>query len=502
MLSWLGKLLGAAPAESAADPGALIGEARAEKEAGRADRAERLLYRALALTPAAPEIHLLLGELFRAQGRRDAALQCCLEAVRCAPHYAAAHNNLGSAYREVADFANAEAAYRQALSLNPALPEAHFNLGVLLQKRGQDAAALDCYRAALRSRPDFALAHLNAGLVLEELPDVDGAIEAYSAAVRSDPELVEARVNLGMQLLLAGRLAEGWPAYEWRLRYPEYSGADLAAKAVRWQGEPLQGRTILLDAEQGFGDAIQFLRYVPLVAARGGMVLVRCAPELRTLVQRMPGLAAVADRGSTLPPFDCYCPLPSLPQVFGTRLDSIPAKVPYLSVDPAKLARWQARLAADGDGPKIGLVWASQSLHRTAAEKSVGLAALAPLAQVAGVRYYSLQKGDAASESRRTPGAMQVADLSGELQDFSETAAVLQALDGLVTVDTSVAHLAGALGRPAWALLKAAPDWRWLLGREDSPWYPTMRLYRQERAGEWSAPVARLVRDLRSQTAA
>jgi Tfp pilus assembly protein PilF len=497
MLSWLGRLLRGTPPAPAPGAEELVREALRQRDGGRLDQAERLLYRALAAAPGAAEIHLMLGDLFRVQGRFEAALQSCQAAVELAPSLATARNNLGTAYRELDDFGRAMAEYRRALELDGSLPEAHFNLAVCLQREGDAAAAAEGYREALRLKPDFALAHLNLGFVLEESGDPAGALDAYAAAVAADPLLVEAHVNHGMQLLLAGRFAEGWAEFEWRLRYPEYSGADAAAKAPRWDGAPLDGRTILLDAEQGFGDALQFLRYAPVAAARGGRVIVRCAPELGALVAGAEGVSAVVRRGEPLPAFDCYSPLPSMPAVLGTTLETIPGAVPYVRADAGKAAQWKAKLGSSGPERKVGLVWASQSGHRTAPDKSLPLEALAPLAAVPGVRFYSLQKGDAARQLRRPPPGMAITDLAGELHDFSDTAAAVAGLDLVISVDTAVAHLAGALGRPTWTLLKQVPDWRWLLERSDSPWYPTMRLFRQARPGSWQEPAAALAEALR-----
>jgi len=457
MLNWLGKIL--RPSPPRADVDALVRNALAHLEAGRGDEAERLLYRALALQPESAEIHNNLGNVLRSAGRLDVAIE----------------------------------AYRSAIALAPGLAEAHFNLGLAILRRGDAPGARQCFRAALQARPGLADAHLNLGFLLEEEGDHAGAIAAYRGAIAADPGLVEAHVNLGMQLLLRGEYAEGWAEYEWRLRYPEYSGADLAKSAGRWDGAALAGRSILLDAEQGFGDAIQFLRYVPLVAERGGRVLVRCAHELAALAASVPGVAATIPRGGSLPPFDAYCPLPSLPLVFGTSFETIPARVPYLRADPEQAERWKQRLAGDTAQCRIGLVWASQSKHRTAADKSLPLAALAPLAAMAGVRFYGLQKGEAASQAKHPPAGMRIENLSDELRDFSDTAAAVANLDLVISVDTAVAHLAGAMGRPAWTLLKFAPDWRWLLEREDSPWYPTMRLFRQQKPADWSPVIDALV---------
>ncbi len=492
--NWLARLLGRDQAHTApaVDAEALVREALRARSGGDPAAAERLLYRALALAPESAAIHFQLGDLFRAQGRVDAALQSCETGVRLAPDFPQGRNNLGSALRDAGRIAEAEAEYRRAVALDSRLPEARYNLGVLLAKRGDLAGAESEFRAAAALRPGFALAQLNLGFTLEERGAHGAAMQAYAAAVAADGGLVEAHVNLGMQLLLAGRYAEGWEEYEWRLRYPEYSGADAAALAPRWDGNALRGRTILLDAEQGFGDAIQFLRYAPLVAERAARVAVRCAPELASLAASVDGVTVVVRRGEALPPIDAWCPLPSLPRAFGTTLSNVPAGVPYLRANPEKAARWRARIAAAPGVCHVGLVWASQSGHRTASAKSVALEALEELGKVPGVRFYSLQLGPAARELQRAPAGLRLVDLSGELTDFAETAAAVQNLDLVISVDTAVAHLAGAMGRPAWTLLKFAPDWRWLLGREDSPWYPTMRLFRQERPGEWQAPVGRL----------
>ena len=494
MLTWLRRRLGgAAGGDSApAEGDALVREALAHQEAGEFGEAERRLYRALALAPSSVALHLLLGNLYRLQGKFDAALDCCLEAARLAPGLASVRNNLGNAYRDLGRTEEAVAEYRRAVALDADLPEAQFNLGAALQRRGAGEEAAACYRAVLRVRPEFSAAHLNLGLLLEELEDAAGSIAAYRAAVAAEPGMVEAHVNLGMQLLLTGAFAEGWEHYEWRLRYPEYSGADLAARAEPWDGGALDGRTILLEAEQGFGDAIQFLRYAPMVSAHGGRVLVRCAPELVALAAHVPGVAGAVARGETLPPFDLWCPLPSLPRLFGTALQTIPDRVPYLFADPAKLQRWKRRIGDGAEACRVGLVWASQSGHRTAPAKSIPLALLAPLGGIDGIRFYGLQKGEAALEARHAPASLRIDDLSMELADFSDTAAAVANLDLVISVDTAVAHLAGAMGVPVWTLLKFAPDWRWLLGREDCPWYPSMRLRRQAVPGDWSPVIAAL----------
>ncbi len=496
MPNWLGKLLrkttaGGSPSLECDD---LVREALAQQQAGRLDEAERKLYRALALEPASAAVHLHLGNLFRQLGRHDTALNCCLEAVRLAPDLPQGHNNLGNAYQDLGQLEAAIAEFGRAIALDGGLAEAHFNLGLAYHLRGDHREAARSYRAALRVKPDFADAQLNLGNLLEEEGDVQAAILSYRRAVAVEPGRVEAHVNLGMQLLLAGRYAEGWQEYEWRQRYPEY--ASSAAVAARWDGGALEGKRILLDTEQGFGDAIQFLRYAPLVAQRGGQVVVRCAPELASLFRRTEGIRQVILRDTPPPAFDAHCPLPSLPLVFGTELASIPARVPYVSAEPGQIAHWRTKLAASAGAFKVGLVWASQSKHRTAAAKSFPLTALGPLAAIPGVRYFSLQKGEAARQAGRPPEGLKIEYRAVDLRDFSDTAAAIANLDLVISVDTAVAHLAGALGRPVWTLLKYAPDWRWLLARDDSPWYPTMRLFRQKVPSNWSSVIEDVARAL------
>lgn len=496
MLRWLARQLGrGAPAP---DVAAIVREALAAQTAGRHEEAERAFYRALALRPDSAEVQFLLGELFRLQGRLDAALQSCEAGVRLAPDFAPGRNNLGTALRELGRLGEAEEAYRRAIALDATLAEAHYNLGIVLVKQRRIEEAAAAFRAAARTRPGFSYAHLNLGYALEEAGDHEGAIAAYRQASRAEPGLVEAHVNLGMQLLLTGRYEEGWREYEWRRRYPEYGSGP--AGAVRWNGQPLPGRTLLLDGEQGFGDAIQFVRYAREIAAGGGRVIVRCAPEVQRLLGMAPYVASAVPAGSEPPAFDFWCPLPSLPLAFGTVAETVPAKVPYLRADPSESAPWAARVRAGGVFA-VGVVWASQSGHRTASDKSLPLAALGPLAAVPGVRLVSLQKGAASEEARTSPPPGDFIDLARELRDFADTAALVEALDLVVSVDTAVAHLAGAMGKPAWTLLKAAPDWRWGLGRPDSPWYPSMRLFRQARAGDWTSPVGEAAAALRELVA-
>jgi hypothetical protein len=263
-----------------------------------------------------------------------------------------------------------------------------------------------------------------------------------------------------------------------------------------WDGGQLAGRTILLHAEQGFGDTLQFIRYLPLVQERGRQIVLECQPELRRLLQsNMPDMSIVS-RGHALPPFDVQCPLMSLPRIFATDLTNIPPSVPHLEANADDIAVWRNRLAEHTAPAKVGLVWAGNPDHANDRNRSVELASLAPLAEVPGVRFFSLQKGEAVSETNKLTTNMDLTDTAAELMDFADTAALIANLDLIITVDTAVAHLAGAMGRPVWTLLPFVPDWRWLLNREDSPWYPTMRLFRQPTIGDWEAVFRRVAEEL------
>jgi hypothetical protein len=278
---------------------------------------------------------------------------------------------------------------------------------------------------------------------------------------------------------------------------PENQGLRREFAAPRWDGGDIAGRAILLHVEQGIGDALQFVRYAPLLAHRGARVIVLCQPPLKRLFMEMDEVSVVAD-GEPPPEFDLHLPLMSLPRLFGTTLATIPADTPYLRADPVDVRAWNGKLG-DKNHFKIGLVWAGNRRHLNDRNRSCALETLAPLAAVSGIRLYSLQKGEAAVETRNAPATMRLVDLNDELVDFADTAAVITHLDLVITVDTAVAHLAGALARPAWLLLPFAPDWRWMLAREDSPWYPSLRLFRQNQTGDWSGVLTAVMNALRQR---
>ena len=290
-----------------------------------------------------------------------------------------------------------------------------------------------------------------------------------------------------MNLLLQGRYAEGWQEYEWRWRKSDFTSPCRHTDIPLWDGSPLLGRTILLHAEQGFGDAIQFARYAPLVAQRGGTVVVECHPQLVQLIQTIDGIQTVVPFGAPLPPFNCQAPLLSLPRIFETTLQSIPSRCPYMAVRDEYLKKWAALISTHSASLRVGLVWAGKSYPDPL--RSCRLAELAPLALLHNVTFYSLQLGAGSEQAASPPSGMTLIDLTDQIHDFANTAALIDQLDLVIGIDTAVAHLAGALGKPVLLLLPFAPDWRWLLHRSDSPWYPTMRIFRQKQPGDWSDAI-------------
>ena len=500
--------------------------------AGRAAEAEPCYRRALALDPALGEAHNLLGQLLNETERPAEALPHLREAVRLAPGSAEPANNLGNALQSLGDLDGAIACYHAALTARPELAIAYSNLGSALQRQGRLDAALATYRAALSLAPDepvalgnlagllgergdleAALAHferalardprnatilMSRGSTLHDAERLGEAITSYEAALAVRPGFSRARLNLAFSLLKSGDFARGWEAYAARWETGDLDHVRARFHGPPWSGDDPAGRTVLLYGEQGQGDLIQFCRYVPLLAARGARVVLLVDGSwgpLRPVLTSLAGVAQLADRLEDVGRYDTHASVLDLPRRFGTTLATIPTGVPYLAADPARRARWRARLG-DTPGLKVGLVWAGGTLFAREHQRSPRLAPLLPLLALPGIRWFGLQKGDGRRDLEACDLPAGVTDLGPALEDWADTAAVMAELDLVISACTAPAHLAGALGRPVWILLSTLADWRWLSGRTNSPWYPTARLFRQVRRGDWTAPVARVMTEL------
>jgi tetratricopeptide (TPR) repeat protein len=478
-----------------ADPaqaGALVVLGAVRHRGGRLREAQALYEQALRLRPDSAEAHNHLGIALAQQGRLDEAAGHYREALRHEPDNVDLLNNLGITLAARGAWDEAAAVLDRAVRLRPDHAAARNTLGVALgELRRLDEAAAQLWEA-VRLFPDSADAWSNLAVVLTEQGRFDEALAACEQALRRQPNQVAAHRHRARLWLLLGDLARGWAEYEWRGQAPAFAGPA-------WDGTPLPGRTVLLYAEQGLGDTLQFVRYAPLVRQRVGRVVVQGQAGMAPLLSRCAGVDEVVERGAPVPPFGAHAALLSLPRLFGTALATVPAAVPYLSPDPALVEHWRRELSAY-PGFKVGIAWQGNPEYRGDRQRSVPLRQFAPLMGVAGVHFFSLQKGPGSEQVRDVAGAWPLTDLGPRLDEtagaFMDTAAVMRCLDLVITSDTAVPHLAGALAVPVWLELPFVPDWRWLLGREDSPWYPTMRLFRQPRLGEWDAVFTRLAGEL------
>jgi hypothetical protein len=404
------------------------------------------------------------------------------------------------------DYAQALLGFDRSLALAPNSPEVLNNRGVALGQLGRHEEALESFAKATAVAPGYIEAHTNTANTLTTLQRQAEAVQSFDRALAIKPQDSSLQWGKARALLSLGDFRSGWPLYESRLQLEHLRPLQRHTDLQRWQGwESIEGRTLLVYAEQGLGDTVQFFRYVPLLEARGAKVIFETQPALQTLLQTAPTRARILPFGAPLPPFDLATPLLSLPGLLGTELDSIPGGVPYITAEPARTASWKERLAAL-PGRKLGLTWQGHietEKHGGYIGRSFGLAAAAPLAAIPGVTLISLQKGEASGQRSQVAFGSKVLELTdpGEMgaAELLDTAALLSALDLVVTTDTFTAHLAGALGIPVWVVLSYSPDWRWLTEREDSPWYPTMRLFRQRTAGDWSEVFDRVARSLADQ---
>jgi tetratricopeptide (TPR) repeat protein len=469
------------------------------KDQGKLDEAITHYRKAVTLKPDLAEAFFNLGNAFKESDKFDDAIEQYYKAISINPEFADVHNNLGNILKKKKRYDEAVRHYNRAIRLNPRLAEAYNNLSDIYRAQSKFDKAVELSQKAIHIKPDLNLAYVNLGNIFLDQGNFSGAIDQYQKAIEKKPDLPDAHFNKGLVLLMRGELEEGWKEYKWRFQSTEisrqigYRNLDIP----KWDGSPLQGKTILIKSEQGIGDQIQFARYIPLVKACGGRVIFECHKELMPLFDGYKGIDKLLER-----PYSCEdgespdtcIQLLNLPGIFGTTLDTIFADVPYLRVDSEKIIKWKSRI--DSKLFKVGIVWAGNPDHRNDQNRSCRLSDFAPLASIPGVVFFSLQKGGINENGAGQPPDMQVDDLGKNLGDFYDTAAIIENLDLVISVDTSVAHLAGALGKPVWTLLPFIPDWRWMLNRKDTPWYPTMRLFRQPKQGDWKSAFVRVTKEL------
>lgn len=485
------------------DPKAHFELAASLAAAGQLGEAVSVYQQTLRLKPDSAETCVNLASLYIQKKEYEEAAGWARRAIEMRPRFAEAHYNLGAALAKQPSFDEAAVALREAIRLKPELYQAYDNLGNVLVEQGEFAAGIEQYRTALRFHPRGAESLYNWGIAQLKQVDPAGAIDLFDRALSLNPNYAEAHHNRASAMLMTGRFEEGLAEYEWRFRSSDF--APFRPRWNLWNGEPPVGRTIVLVAEQGMGDTLQFVRYAGTLAERGARVIVECPASLHPLLSRTPGIDQLIAPADPPPEADLCVPLLSVPHRLGTRLESIPAPVPYLAADEDCLELWRERLAGYREF-KVGIVWQGNPKFPGDRLRSIPLEKFEPLARVAGARLFSLQYGHGSEQLEPLAEAWGVVDLGDELNTtpgaFMDAAAIIKQLDLVIAPDTAVAHLAGALGAPVWTALPWLPDWRWMLEREDTPWYPTMRLFRQTRYADWDGVIARLAEALRSEVQA
>ncbi|MBL6942065.1 MAG: tetratricopeptide repeat protein [Rhodospirillales bacterium] len=459
---------------------------------GDFQQAEKCYRKALKFKPDYAMAHNNLGNVLKQSSAFEEAEKHYLRAASLDGNYVEALSGLGAVQLELGKVGDAEQNCRRALELNPDFAEAHTNLGNVLAEKGAYKEAISHHRRAVDFNPDNAGVLNDLGNVLKDSQQFEEARTVYNRAIAIDPDDAKANYNLAMAHMTDGDLLEGFKGFEWRWKVAGMvENRDFPGQ--EWMGEPLEGRTILVHAEQGLGDTIQFCRYLPLLVASGGKVVFECQPSLVDLVAGMGENITVFAKGETPPPYDhIHAPLLSLPRLFGTTLQTVPADSPYLQANATLSGQWAERLN-QYRGPKVGLIWRGGAAHLNDRNRSASLALFDACFTEPGVTYFSLQK-DRPKEDNSLPERF--IDLGQDFNNFSDTAAALENLDLVISVDTAVAHLAGAVGTPVWTLLAYPNDWRWLVERQDSPWYPTMRLMRKEAGQEWQFLLQRVATEI------
>jgi tetratricopeptide (TPR) repeat protein len=501
---------------------------------GQIDEAVSRYMKSIELNSDNADPYINLGSIFQERGQINEAIKNYEIALKLRPDDAAANYNLGSSFQRIGQLEKAMAFYGKALQINPN-PFAYNNLGSILLEKGQVDEGIICFQKALEIDPNYANAHNNLGVAFREKRKTDEAkvcfrkairlnpnhadafnnlgsisntnrqldesIKYYQTAIRLDPKHADAHYGLALSLLSLGNFKDGFKEHEWRWKSRDFLKYNCFHRPGDFSqpilsGIDIAGLTVMIYAEQGFGDTVQFIRYAPLVAQRGAKVIIECHKELASLLQTTEGVAQVIVQGEPIPDFDIHCPLLTLPSVFDTSVENIPARIPYISVNSMLVQKWRDKMRHDKSKLKVGLVWHGNPKHKNDRNRSIPFTCFSHLAKFTDITFYSLQKGEASEQTKNLPAGMRLRDLTEEIDDFSDTAALIENLDLTISVDTSVAHLAGALGRPVWTLIPSDPDWRWMLNREDTPWYPAMRLFRQLSPGDWASVIAKVKDEL------
>ncbi|NWF97987.1 MAG: tetratricopeptide repeat protein [Nitrospirae bacterium] len=454
---------------------------------GNDNLAQYFLSKSLIIKPDNAFLLHNLGMTFLKKGDIDNAIISFQKALQLNQNLAYSCHALGLSYDIKGEYSEALKWYEKAIKIDSNIADAHNNIGIILQKMGKYPEAISSFKKALEINPKYAEVYSNMGLAYREYGLIDNSIEYYRKSLEINPELIDVHVNLALSLLLNGDYLTGWEEYEWRKKQlPKIFSKPF------WESydDDVSGKKILIYTEQGFGDAIQFIRYIPFVYELGAKIILICPKELKSLFQNIQGIYNILTFGEKIPDFDLHCPILSLPYIFKTTIENIPSNIPYLFPDKTIINKWAEKIHSDNNNKlKIGIAWSGRNhVH------NINL--FAPLSDINEVTFFSLQKGEAASQALNPPNGMKIIDYSDQITDFLDTAGIIMNLDLVISIDTSVAHLAGALGKNVWTLLTYVPDWRWLLNRKDSPWYPTMRLFRQKSIGNWNSVFSKVLNEL------
>jgi tetratricopeptide (TPR) repeat protein len=451
---------------------------------------------AASLRPGDADILVNLGVLLFEDGAHQEAMECQERALQLEPTLVEALNNLGIVLRADGRLAEAQDVLRQAIALHAEFGPAYYNLGNVYFDRGDLIAAEGVFRTATRLLPASPAVWTNLGLTRYRMGNVDPAIACYRQALALQPDFVDAHWNLSHALLLRGDRTQGWAEFEWRWNKPEFRALRDVYPYPSWDGRDMAGGTVLVFAEQGFGDLFQFARYLPALARRNLKMLVEVPAAAAGLMRATQGPEAVIVRGEEHPRIDACCGLASLPHLLGSEGEEIPPSVPYLRVPDQNVFEWREKLAGCARSFRVGIVWSGSATNPAGQYRSMHVEQMLPLLQLNTIQIFSLQKGEPGRELAQLAGSSSVIDWSDDLKDFSDTAALIQLLDLVISIDTGVAHLAGALGKQCWTMVPNVPDWRWQADGIETPWYPTMRLYHQQRSGDWATVIQRVVDDL------